>query len=121
MQITKRYFVDKDGIPTTRLQNRPGMSHFEIAQAVEQLVPGTDIYNQMFKLKYIRVGEDFGNDILYIDAPVNSLSRLTNGQRRWIASKEDEGWKVELNNRTFEDMRAPKAAQITDALIGEKS
>jgi hypothetical protein len=116
--ITKRYFVDRDGVPTSRMQNRPGMGHFEIAQSVVNLDPNTDLYQQMFALKYLRVGEDAASNTLYVDAPVSSADKLTTRQRRWLKDKQAEGWKVEFNNRSFVEARDTRATQVVKQLLG---
>jgi hypothetical protein len=99
--ITKRYFVNREGVPTTRMANVAGQSHFEAATSVERLDPAVDFYQQMFDLKYIRVAEDSASKTVYIDAPVPTIQHLTVGQRRWLDEKCREGWTIDHNSRDF--------------------
>lgn len=105
VNITKRYFVNKDGVPTTRMQGEAGKSHYEAASAVEKLTPGTCFYQQMFKLKYIRVAEDAESNTIYIDSTAPSIDRLTNGQRRWVDEKRMEGKTISFNSKEFRESR----------------
>lgn len=107
MTITKRYFLDRNGVPTKRMAGEAGAPHKEIAQMeLGPILPDTDWYDQMFKLKFARVAEDASTNTVYVDAPqARTVNHLTNGQRRYIQNMQSEGWTVVFNSREFTESR----------------
>lgn len=107
MTVTKRYFIDNHGVPTTRMQGKPGMSHYEIAKLLDARVANDDFYDQMFAMKYVRAAEDATTNTLWIDS---NNKPLTNGQRRYVRDMQADGWTVFINHREFLESRDPSAA-----------
>ena len=103
MNITKRYFLSKEGVVTGRMQGKPGNPHIEAASDIlGPIVPGSDWYTQMFALKFARVAEDGDSKTLYVDAPYASeIRKLTKGQVAFIREKEKAGWTIVLNSQSF--------------------
>ncbi len=89
-----RYFLDKHGRKTFRIQGKPGEGHVEIAREVlarHEVTPKdeADHYEQMFRLKYVRVVEHDGRTL-----EIESRGKLTTGQQRHVNEMEREGWKI---------------------------
>jgi hypothetical protein len=78
------------------MAGKAGMGHIEVARTVLGPVePGTDVYEQMFTLGFVRVLE---TDIkVQVDAP----RPLTQKQRRFVDEKRDAGLTVVFNDDRF--------------------
>lgn len=94
-----KYFLDKKGIATKRIAGKPGAGHIAIASTVERLVPGSDVYQQMFALGYARVVETDSEVI------VGAPKALTADQKIFLKDKKRTGKSVSVNNRTFVETR----------------
>ncbi len=60
--MPERYFLDKAGAKTSRMQGLPGRCHIDIGRQIlagQGITPqdDADVYRQMFVLKYARVVE----------------------------------------------------------------
>jgi len=89
--MSQRYFLDKSGVKTTRMQNLPGQGHIAIgkdALAEKGIVPkdAAEVYTQMFKLKYVRVVEHDDGRV-----EVEHTSKLTTHQKRFLKALADAG------------------------------
>ena len=89
--MDQRYFLNKQGIKTTRMQGLPGQGHIEIANAIlprHGVVPGNDqeVYGQMFRLKYARIVEHDDNTI-----EVEHCGPLTTRQKRYLNTLQQQG------------------------------
>jgi hypothetical protein len=89
-----RYFIDPNGAKTFRAQGRPGEGHVDIGQevlAANGVIPKDkqDIYDQMFRLGYMRIVEHPGR-ILEVEFP----GRMTSAQKRFIAEMESAKWRI---------------------------
>ena len=99
-----RYFLDKHGAKTFRAQGRPGEGHVVIGEEVltkHGVTPKDelDIYEQMFRLKYVRVVEYDGRTL-----DIEFRGKLTSAQKRFVQAMEQQGWKVK---RVKYDRRSP--------------
>ena len=83
--MNERYFIDKLGCLTRRMAGASGHGHIEsAATSGEILDPDGDIYQQMFRLGYIRVLET--DTELFVDSP----RRLTAKQREALAMRAEQ-------------------------------
>lgn len=106
-----KYFLNRDGIPTKRIAGKAGGGHIEIAHVAERdLVPGQDVYEQMFRLGYARVVET--DSEVMVDCP----KPLTARQKDYLLVKEREGKTITLNNRAFVESREGRAKQVLRAV-----
>lgn len=103
MNITKRYFLSKEGVATGRMQGKPGNPHIEAASDIlGPIVPGSDWYAQMFALKFARIAEEGDSKTLHVDAPYASdRKKLAKGQVAFLREKEKAGWNIDFNNQNF--------------------
>jgi hypothetical protein len=67
-----RFFLDRNGAATRRIQGQPGGGHYEIGQeqlAQNGIVPTDfeDVYRQMFRLKFVRVVVNDGNSTVEVE------------------------------------------------------
>ena len=90
----KSYFLDKLGAKTSRAKGRPGEGHEVIGREVLAKLGVTpkdeqDIYEQMFRLKYVRVVEPDERTL-----EVEFLGQLTTAQFCFVQDMERRGWKV---------------------------
>jgi hypothetical protein len=95
-----RYFLDRHGAVTRRMQGAPGHGHIDIAKEVlpaQGIVPvnNEDHYRQMFRLRYARVVE-------YADGTVKVEygTALTTAQKRFIANLRSQKREVKVSRRT---------------------
>ena len=92
--MPERYFLNKSGVKTTRMQGLPGEGHIDIGREVlarEGIVPADDhaAYTQMFRLRFVRVVEhDDGRVEVEYGKP------LTKHQKRFLNALEDQGKKL---------------------------
>ena len=89
-----RYFLDKLGAKTFRAQGRPGEGHVVIGEEVltkHGVTPQDerDVYEQMFRLKYVRVVEYDGRTL-----DIEFRDQLTSAQKRFVQDMEQQGWMV---------------------------
>jgi hypothetical protein len=89
--MPQRYFLDKSGAKTTRLQGLPGQGHIAIGQdtlAEKGIVPkdDADVYRQMFKLKYVRVVEHSDGRV-----ELEHTCKLSTAQKRFLQALADAG------------------------------
>ena len=101
-----RYFLDPNGAVTRRMQGKPGDGHTDIAKEVLPklgITPKdyTDHYDQMFKLKYVRIVEYSTGRV-----EVEHTCKLSAGQKRHIKALEETGKKLFY----VSEHRAPDAA-----------
>jgi len=94
-----RYFLDKIGAKTMRMQGHPGGGHVAIAREVlprHGIAPADDgdCYTQMFALKYARVVEH-PDCVLEVEFK----GRLTTGQRNFVEGMKNQGWSIRLLRR----------------------
>ena len=92
--MATRYFLDRSGAKTTRMQGLPGEGHYDIGKEVlagKGIVPGNsaDIYTQMFRLKFVRIVEHDDGTV-----EVEHTRPLTTDQKRFLKALEDEGKKL---------------------------
>lgn len=98
--MTKRYFLDRNGVATGRLAGKPGHTHIDIARMVladGEFVPlAGDLYDQMFEHGFARVREDAEN------VWVEHVRPLTKAQQRYLEEKKLQGRKqVHVNDQAF--------------------
>lgn len=91
-----RYFIDPTGAVTRRMQGPPGAGHIEIGtevMAANGIVPQdhTDVYRQMFRLKFVRVVEHDGGMV-----EVEYGAELTSAQNRYVAALQANGKHINL-------------------------
>ncbi len=120
--ITARYFLSPAGVQTARIANVPGKGHFDAARLECDRLgiaysADTDLYQQMFRLRYARVRESSTH--VYVDAPFT----LTKSQKVFLEDKHFEAGKtVALNDRAFIESRDAattlSARQIVDQVLG---
>ena len=89
-----RYFLDPNGAVTRRMQGKPGDGHHDIAKEVLPqlgIAPKdyADHYDQMFKLKYVRIVEHTDGRV-----EVEHTCKLSTAQKRYIKALEDAGKKL---------------------------
>ena len=89
--MSQRYFLDKSGAKTTRMQGLPGHGHIAIGKdtlAEKGIAPkdDTDVYAQMFRLRYVRIVEHDNGTV-----EVEHTRPLTAHQKRFLKALEDEG------------------------------
>jgi hypothetical protein len=94
----KRYFIDKNGAKTTRMQGKPGEGHIDIAREVLEragIAPAdsADHYTQMYRLKYMRVVEQDDERV-----EVEFRGKLSSAQKQFIAEQRQQGRLVFWNN-----------------------
>jgi hypothetical protein len=94
-----RYFLDRHGAVTRRMQGAPGQCHIDIAREVlsaQGIVPANDEdhYQQMFRLRYARVVERADGTV-----EVEHGSALTTAQKRFIADLKDQKKVVNVSRR----------------------
>ena len=94
--MPQRYFLDQSAVKTTRMQGRPGEGHIDIAKEVlpQHGIAATDnqdYYEQMFRLKFIRVVE---HDDGTVEA--EHCAPLTAAQKRFFEGLRRDGRKVDL-------------------------
>lgn len=84
--MNERYFIDKLGCLTRRMAGASGQGHIEsAATSGEALDPDGDIYQQMFRLGYVRVMET--DTELFVDSP----RRPTAKQREALSMRAERG------------------------------
>jgi hypothetical protein len=89
--MSRRYFIDKFGAQTGRVQGPEGQGHIPAAREVlagEGIPPENDAqtYAQMFRLKYARIVEHDDGRV-----EVEHRRPLTTHQRRFLQSLADAG------------------------------
>ena len=89
-----RYFLDRDGVSTTRIGNAPGKSHLDIATnvllAIQAITPKTDLYDAMFRRGYARVRETETGVLVETPAIKDSVTgQYRTEQRRRLTPKQD--------------------------------
>lgn len=94
--MPQRYFLDKSAVRTTRMQGRQGKGHIDIAKEVlpQHGVSATgnqDYYEQMFRLKFVRVVEHDDGTVEVEHGPP-----LTAAQKRFLEGLRRDGRKVDL-------------------------
>ena len=105
-----KYFLDRSGVTTKRMDSGPGKGHYEIAQAYVG-ADAADLYAQMAKLGFARVQET--DTEIHVEA-----KNLTTYQKRYLKQRsEDTGLKVILNSQQFLDSKDPRAATIVEKLL----
>ncbi len=98
--MPKRYFLDKSGAQTTRMRGRPGEAHLDIAKEVlpQHGIAATDardFYEQMFRLKFVRVVEqDDGTVQAEHGLPLTAV------QKRFFEALRRDGRRVDLKQTT---------------------
>lgn len=102
-----KYFLNADGVPTRRMRGAPGERHVDIAHEILDgpLEPGTDIYERLAELGFVRV-EETELDVL-VDAP----RPLSSHQKRFLQGKEGEGKRVLVNTAEFIARRSQASAR----------
>ena len=100
--MAQRYFLNDNGVETTRIQGRPGAGHIEIAREVlsqHGVVPGNDkeTYLQMFKLKFVRILENDDGSV-----EVEHGAALTAAQKRAIEEFKRQQRVVNIIRRIVE-------------------
>jgi len=105
----ERYFLDKIGAKTKRMQGKPGDGHYAIAQEVlaEQGVTPTDredLYQHMFDLGFARVLEQDDGTV-----QVEHNRALTAAQKCFLDGLESSGRRVIVNASAFIAGRATPA------------
>ena len=105
--MTKRYFLDKNGVATGRLAGKPGQTHIDIARTA--LAGGEygplvgDLYDQMFAHGFVRVREDAEN------VWVEHVKPLTKAQQQYLEDKKfHERKQVHVNDRAFLESKEKK-------------
>ncbi|PWU14389.1 MAG: hypothetical protein C5B50_17580 [Verrucomicrobia bacterium] len=93
--MAERYFLNKAGVKTARMQGPPGAGHIDIGREVlarEGIVPfnNGDVYTQMFLLGFVRIVEHDSGSI-----EVEHARPLTTPQRRFLKALEDCGRKLD--------------------------
>ena len=96
MNAPVRYFLDKNGGMTLRMKPKRADGHYEIAQEVlprQWVAPAdyADHYEQMFRLKYVRIVEHEHGVI-----EVEHRGALTSAQERFIRDKTRQGRRIKL-------------------------
>ncbi len=99
--MSKRYFLDKSGAQTTRMQGRPGQGHIDIAKEVlpqHGIIArnNEDYYEQVFRLKFVRVVEHDDGAIEVEHGPP-----MTGAQKRFLEGLRREGRKIDLKTRSI--------------------
>jgi hypothetical protein len=89
-----RYFLDKNGAKTFRLRGEPGDGHVHIAKEVlpqhgVKPLNYADYYDQMFRLKFVRVVEHGNGQV-----EVEYRGKLTSAQKRFVEELERQGKRV---------------------------
>ena len=89
-----RYFLDKIGAKTFRLRGQPGDGHVDIAKEVlpqHGVKPRSyaDYYDQMFRLKFVRVVEHEDGKV-----EIEYRGKLTSAQKRFVKELERQGKRV---------------------------
>jgi hypothetical protein len=89
--MTDRYYLDRAGVKTTRMQGPPGGGHYDIAREVLGQLGVTaknveNHYRQMFKLQFARVVEHDDGTV-----EVEHTRPLTAHQKRLLKALEDAG------------------------------
>jgi hypothetical protein len=89
--MAERYFLNKSGVKTTRMQGLPGEGHIDIGKEVlarEGIVPADDhaVYTQMFRLQFVRVFEHDDGRV-----EVEHTRPLTARQKRFLKALADAG------------------------------
>jgi len=92
--VLTRYFLDKHGAKTLRLRGQPGDGHVDIAREVlpqhgVKPVNYADHYEQMFRLKFVRVVEHDDGQV-----EVEYRGKLTSAQKRFVKELERQGKRV---------------------------
>ena len=109
-----KYFLDRNGQTTRRIAGKPGGGHIEVAASTEKIDPRQDIYQQMFKLGYVRVVEL--DQEIHVDAPKS----LTKAQRYALGDRaKEQGKQVVINSREMLESRtsSAEAKKIVEALL----
>jgi len=113
VNIGIKYFLDRDGVQTKRMAGVAGQGHFDLAREIVGGA-GTDLYHQMFALRYARVGES--DTEIHVEAPHN----LTKYQRTFLTDRaNDTGKDLIVNNLAFvesKDARAKAEALVSRLL-----
>lgn len=95
MKITSampsRYFLDTSGAKTARMKGLPGQGHVDIGMEVlreKGIAPqsDTDVYAQMFRLKFARVVEHDDGRV-----EVEHTCKLSTHQKRCLKALADAG------------------------------
>jgi len=105
----ERYFLDKNGAKTKRMQGKPGGGHYDIAKEVlsaHGVVPVDrgDYYQRMFDLGFARVLEQNAGTV-----QVEHKRALTGAQKRFLDGLESSGKRVIVNAGAFIASRATRA------------
>lgn len=95
--MTGKYFLNAEGAPTRRMRGAPGERHIDSAHEilVGPLKPGTDIYERLAELGFVRV-EETDTEVL-VDAP----RPLSSHQKQFLQGKKGEGKRVLVNTTEF--------------------
>lgn len=106
----RRYFLDRNGVPTKRMGNTFGKGHYEIAQEIVDTDKG-DFYGQMAKLGYARVIET--ETQIHVES-----QRLSKLQRDYLLIRGKEtGCEVILNSREFIETKDPRASRQAALIV----
>ena len=89
-----RYYIDRNGAVTRRIQGLPGEGHHDIAKEVLPklgIVPKDyeDHYAQMFKLKFVRIVEHTDGRV-----EIEHTCKLNTHQKRYLQALESAGKKL---------------------------
>ena len=89
-----RYYIDRNGAVTRRMQSQPGEGHHDIAKEVLPklgIVPKDyeDRYAQMFKLKFVRIVEHTNGRV-----EIEHTCKLNTHQKRYLQALESAGKKL---------------------------
>ena len=100
--MAQRYFLNDNGVETTRVQGRPGAGHIEIAREVlpqHGVAPGNDqeVYVQMFNLRFVRILEKDDGSV-----EVEHGAALTAAQKRAIKEFKRQQRVVNIIRRRVE-------------------
>ena len=113
MPMFKKYFLDKDGVPTRRMNSPAGEGHYDVArEIIGDLAPGHSFYDAMYRLKFIRVVET-DTEIL-VDAPHNPTNRQTRALKD-IAANVPPGMpkkEIKINPKSFLESRDPRDKMV---------
>jgi hypothetical protein len=96
-----RYFLDRNGAVTRRIQGKPGEGHVDIAKEVlpsRGIVPVdyADHYVQMYRLKFVRVVEHNDGSVEVEHGPA-----LTAAQKRFVRALDAQGKQVRIIKTTL--------------------
>ncbi len=94
VMLEDRYYIDRNGAVTRRMQGLPCEGHHDIAKEVlaeKGIVPRdyVDHYTQMFKLKFVRIVEHIDGRV-----EVEHTCKLNAHQNRYLKALEAAGKKL---------------------------